>query len=173
VRRVLVRGVSGSGKSTLGRAIAERLDVPYVELDALNHQAGWSEATPEELRAQVEPWVAREGWVIDGGYGSKLGDLTYRRADTLVWLDLPIRVWLPRLARRTARRMLTGEELWNGNRERVRNLFERPNIFQWAWQSHFKNRAELEASLAGHPGVRLVRLRTPAAVRSFLDAIEP
>ncbi|CAL9590426.1 gluconokinase [Streptomyces sp. enrichment culture] len=33
---VVVTGVSGSGKSTIGRALAERLDVPYEEGDDLH-----------------------------------------------------------------------------------------------------------------------------------------
>jgi adenylate kinase family enzyme len=169
VQRVLVRGVSGSGKSTFARALAQRLGVPYVELDALNHLPNWTEATAAELRAKVEPWVALDAWVIDGGYGSKLGDLIYQRADTVVWLDLPIRVWLTRLVRRTLRRLLTREELWNGNRERVRNLFERPNLFEWAWRSHRANRAGLEASLRPHPNLRLVRLRSPNEVHALLE----
>ena len=170
MRRVVVRGVSGAGKSTLARALAARLDVPYVELDALNHQSGWTEATAEELRAAVEPWVARDGWVIDGNY-SKLGDLTMQRADTVVWLDLPIRVWMFRLARRTLRRLITREELWNGNREHLRSLFERPNLFEWSWRKHFENRERIPASLHAHPGIRLVSLRSPAEVRSFLDGV--
>lgn len=36
---VVVMGPSGSGKSTLGRALAERLDVPFVEGDALHPPA--------------------------------------------------------------------------------------------------------------------------------------
>src|SRR5512142_1642906 len=68
VRRVSVAGISGSGKSTLARALAERLGVPYVELDALNHGPNWTEATPEELRARVEAAFAAapDGWVADG-----------------------------------------------------------------------------------------------------------
>ena len=54
----------------------------------------------------------------------KLGDLVVRAADKIVWLDLPIRIWLPRLIRRTARRLLTCEELWNGNRESLRSVIE-------------------------------------------------
>jgi adenylate kinase family enzyme len=171
VRRILVLGVSGSGKSTVGRRIAERLGVPYVELDALHHDAGWIEASPAELQARVRPLVDAEAWVIDGDYRRKLGDLVVQRADAIVWLDLPIRTWLPRLAWRTARRMATGEELWNGNRERVRNLFERPNIFGWAWRKHFANRSELEAWAGGHPHARLVRLRTPRDVERFLSGL--
>ena len=97
-RRVaVIASASGCGKTTVGRALAARLGVPFVELDALNHGPGWIEATAEELRARVAPIVATEGWVIDGGYWEKLGDLVLAGADTVVWLDLPRRVWLPRL----------------------------------------------------------------------------
>ena len=89
---------SSCGKTTLGRELARRLDVPFVELDALHHGPNWTEASAEELRAQVEPIVAGDGWVIDGGYWAKLGDLVLRNADVVVWLDLPVRVWFPRLS---------------------------------------------------------------------------
>src|SRR6186997_1715444 len=77
VRRVSVAGISGSGKTTLAAALAARLGVPHVELDALHHGPNWTEATPEELRARVEAALAAapEGWVADGNYESKLGDL--------------------------------------------------------------------------------------------------
>jgi len=170
VRRVNVLGVSGTGKSTVGRALAAKLGVPYVELDELHHGPNWTEATAEELRAKVAPVAAQESWVIDGSYRSKLGELVIERADTVLWLDLPIRVWLPRLARRTFGRMVTGEELFNGNRERFRNLFERPNIFGWAWRRHFEQRRELAKWVESHSDARLVRLRSPADVQSFLAA---
>jgi adenylate kinase family enzyme len=156
----------------VGRALAVRLDVPYVELDALNHGPRWTEATAEELQARVRPWVDRDAWVIDGGYRAKLGDLVIARADTVVWLDLPVRVWLPRLAWRTFSRMVTREELWNGNREQFRFLFtERPNIFGWAWRRHRTQREELPAWAAEHPHVRLVRLRSPREVRRYLAEV--
>ena len=84
----------------------------------------------------------------------------------------PIRVWLPRLAWRTLRRMTTGEELWNGNRERFRNLFERPNIFEWAFRKHFERRRTFAAAVAAVGTARLVRLRSPREVREFLGRVE-
>ena len=170
MQRVNVLGVSGSGKSTVGRALAARLDVPYVELDELHHGPNWTEATAEELRAKVAPFVAQPAWVIDGSYHAKLGSLVLEHADTVVWLDLPIRVWLTRLARRTFTRMVTREELFNGNREHFGNLFERPNIFGWAWRRHFEQRCELPGRVAQHPNARLVRLRSPVEVQAFLAA---
>ena len=119
----VIASASGCGKTTAGRALAARLDVPFVELDALNHGAGWVEPTPEELRARVVPIVATDGWVIDGGYREKLGDLVLGAADTVLWLDLPVREWLPRLLRRTVVRIVRREKLWGGNRETFRGAF--------------------------------------------------
>jgi adenylate kinase family enzyme len=41
-RKIAVVGVSGNGKTTFARAVAVKLDLPYTELDALNHKPGWS-----------------------------------------------------------------------------------------------------------------------------------
>jgi adenylate kinase family enzyme len=172
VRRVcIVASASGSGKTTLGRALADRLDVPFHELDALNHGAGWVEATPAELRARVEPLVAADDWVIDGSYRGKLGDLVLARADTVVWIDLPRRVWLPRLLCRTVRRAVLREELWNGNRETLRSVLWAPDaLIPYAWRTFPERRRRYPVELAAYP---VVRLRTPRAVQRFLDTAGP
>ena len=172
MRRVaIVASASGNGKTTLGRELARRLDVPFHELDALNHGPGWVEATPEELRARVEPLVAADAWVIDGTYRGKLGDLGLRRADVVVWLDLPLRIWLPRLLRRTVRRVVRREELWNGNRETLRNvLFSRDSLILYAFRQHFRRRRVYPMELAPYP---VVRLRTPRQVREWLATAAP
>jgi hypothetical protein len=85
-RRIAVVGVSGNGKTTFARRLAASLDVPYTELDALCHLPGWVEASDEDFRREVEAVINRsDGWVLDGSYQSKLGDLVLQRADTIVW----------------------------------------------------------------------------------------
>lgn len=162
----IVATASCSGKTTLGRELARRLEVPFVELDALHHGPNWTEATADELRAKVEPVVAGDGWVIDGGYWGKIDDLVLRNADVVVWLDLPVRVWLPRLIRRTVRRVARREELWNGNRESVRNVFFSRNSLIWyALCNHPRHRRIYPERLAPYD---LVRLRTPKEVERWL-----
>src|SRR5437899_8552568 len=115
--RVNVKGISGSGKSTFSRELAERLGVPYLELDAINHGPNWTEASGEELQSRVRAFMAdaRDGWVIDGNYEWKLGDLVLEAADRIVWLDPPLRVALRRLWRRTHRRVRNDAYLSKAN----------------------------------------------------------
>ena len=168
MRRVaVISTASGNGKTTVGRALAERLDVPFHELDALHHGPNWTEATPEELRAKVEPLVDSDEWVIDGAYRGKLGDLVFERADVVVWLDLPIRVWLPRLVRRTARRIARREELWNGNREELRFVIDpRYSVIYYALRHHRTRRRSYPSELSRFP---VIRLRTTREVDALLS----
>jgi len=167
VKRIaIVSSASSNGKTTLGRELAHRLDVPFHELDALHHGPGWTEASPEELRARVEPLLTGDGWVVDGYYRGKLGDLVPRSAELVVWLDLPVRVWLPRLVRRTMRRIVTREELWSGNRETFRNVFfSRNSLLYYSLRSHFRRRRAYTDELAPFD---VVRLRTPKEVERWL-----
>ena len=165
-RVVVIASASGNGKTTLGRELARRLEVPFVEIDALAHEAGWREASDDVLRARLEPVLAREGWVVDGAYRRKVGDLVLEGADTVVWLDLPVRVWLPRLARRTWRRIRSREELWNGNREGLRTaVWGGDSLFVWAFRSHYRRRREWPGELTRYP---VVRLRSPKEVDAWL-----
>jgi adenylate kinase family enzyme len=165
----VIASASGNGKTTVGRELARRLDVPFVELDALVHGPGWVETTDDELRVRIEPIIASDGWVIDGTYQRKLGDLVLRAADVVVWLDLPIHTWLPRLIRRTLQRIRGRETLWNGNRETLLSVIGgRESVFVWAFRSHFRRRREWPKALSPYP---VVRLRTPAEVKAFVVRI--
>ncbi len=176
VQRVSVAGISGSGKTTLSRALAPRLGVPHIELDVLHHGPNWTEASSELLREHVEMALAAapNGWVADGNYEHKLGDLVVARADTLVWIDLPLTLALLRIARRTSGRIVRRTELWNGNRETIRNaILARDNLFAWAVKSHRKKRRTLPTIASRHPNVQLVRLRSPREVAQFLESVSP
>ena len=168
MRRVaVIASASGNGKTTVGRALADRLGIPFHELDALHHGPNWTEATAAELRLRVEPILRYDAWVVDGVYRNKLGDLVLEHADVVVWLDLPVRVWLPRLMWRTVRRIATREELWNGNREELRYAFHPTNsVVLYALRHYRGKRRRYAIELARFP---VVRLRTQADVDAFVS----
>jgi len=170
VPKIVVVGTSGSGKTTVARELARRHGVPHVELDALFHGPNWAETPAEEFRRRVAAATDGDGWVVDGNYESKLGDLVLGRADTVVWLDLPLRVALARVTRRTVGRIRTGEELWSGNRESWRGgFFGWESMFVWTIRSHLRNRRVRPGRFERHPNLRIVRIRSAREVESYLS----
>ena len=107
--------------------------------------------------------------VADGNYPSKGGDLVRARADAIVWLDFPRSAVMRHLVVRTSRRLLLRQQLWNGNRESLRNVLARDperSILRWAWTRHEAQRAAYAAQVDD----RWIRLTSRAEVRRFLAA---
>jgi adenylate kinase family enzyme len=119
-------------------ALALRLGVPHVELDAFKHQRDWVELPAEEFAARVRLAIAADGWVIDGNY-STVRDEVWQRADTVIWVDPPRTVLMGQIIMRTLGRIVRRTELWNGNRERWANFFRldpQESVIAWAWTRH-------------------------------------
>jgi adenylate kinase family enzyme len=173
MQRIAVVGTSGSGKTTMARALAERLGVPHIELDALHWGPDWSPVDTDTFRARVRAAASADRWVCDGNY-SAVRPIILERADTVVWLDLPLRVCLARVAARTVRRSRTGEDLWgSGNRESWRKQVGRDSLIWWVLTTHRRRRREYEARFAdpAYRHLRVVRLRTAAAAERWLASV--
>jgi adenylate kinase family enzyme len=173
MQRISVVGNTGSGKTTVAKAIAAELGLPYLELDSVFHQPDWQPLDAEEFRRIVSEFTAAEGWVVDGNY-SAVSDIVWGRTDTVIWVDPPRHRLMRQLASRTLRRMATGTELWNGNRERWRYLLRREeSILLYAWTNHRKLRARYESAQADPENAHLtfVRLRTPEETAVLLSEV--
>lgn len=170
MQRVVVIGTTGSGKSTLAERLGERTGLRVVELDALFWGPDWQGAPDDLFRHRVERETRDGGWIVVGNY-ARVRDLTWRAADTLVWVDLPFPVVFWRLLTRTFRRVLTREELWGtGNTESLRTaFFSRQSILLYAIRTHRTNRQRFAAEcMVMAEGRRIVRLRTQRDVERFL-----
>jgi len=171
-RNYSVKGTTGSGKSTFAAELARRLDLPYVELDALFWGPNWTEPTKEAFCVRVREAMAAapDGWVIDGNYDSRLGDIVIGAADVIIWLDLPLHVKTYRLWGRTLGRIRGDVELWNGNRETWRNVFlNRQSLFVWMIQTHRRHHREWPEKFGADP--RFVRLRSDAEISAWMAGL--
>ncbi|NUT37727.1 MAG: hypothetical protein HOV79_32175 [Hamadaea sp.] len=158
--RVLVTGTSGSGKTRLAAEMARLWGLPRVELDALHHGPGWQPRPT--FAAEVEEFAAQPRWVTEWQYTGQLGDVLTGRVDLVLWLDHPRALVMWQVVRRTLRRRLRRETLWNGNTEGpLRAIFTDPDhIIRWAWRTHRKAAARVADLLARRGDeVAVVRLR--------------
>ena len=173
MRRIVVIGTTGAGKSTLAAALAARLDLPLIELDALHWGPQWTAVGRDAFRVRVAAAAAGERWVAAGNYGA-VRDLLWPRADTLVWLDYPLALNFWRLTRRSLRRILTREELWAGNRETFRAQFlSRDSLYVWAVRNHARQRREFTALLneSTYAHLTTVRFASPRDTARWLAAL--
>ena len=171
-RRIVVVGCTGSGKTTLARSLAGLLDVPHVELDALNWEPNWTAAQTDVFRQRVRDALTGDAWVVEGNYRA-VRDLVWPRAELLVWLDPPYRVAWWRLLRRTLRRVFRREELWNGNREVfVTQFLTWDSLFIWQVRTFGRIRKTIPEAIGQPEHAHLVveRLRSAGAVREWLAA---
>ena len=172
-RRIAVVGTTGSGKTTTAAEVARRLGIPHVELDALNWGPNWTSAPEEVMRQRAAERTSGDTWVVDGNYRA-VREIVWGRADTVVWLDLPFLVVIVQLLRRTLHRLLTREELWGTNRETWSGQFlSRDSLFVWAIKTHWRRRREYGAAFSQpqYAHLRIVRLRSPRAVRAWLESL--
>jgi adenylate kinase family enzyme len=177
VRRISVVGNSGSGKSRLAGTLAARLGVPHIELDALFHLPDWTELPVEEFRRQVADLTATDGWVVDGNYLS-VRDVVWHRADTVVWVDPPRALVMFRVVTRSLARVLGQRELWNGNRERWRNLVSTDparSIVAWSWTQHqpYRDRYSSAMTDPAWADLAFIRLRSASDTRTLLSSFGP
>jgi adenylate kinase family enzyme len=171
VTHLVVIGPSGSGKTRLCARLAELLPARHVEIDALWHGPNWESCGPKELRRRVSAATEGDDWISDGTYHTIIGDLVLDRAETVVWLDLPVALVMWRLVRRSWVRKRDDVVLWHGNREE-RWL----NQIRWliwpAFKRAFENRRRLPAHLARHPQLQVHRLRSDKDVEAFVQSIQ-
>jgi adenylate kinase family enzyme len=163
VMRIVVTGTSGAGKTTLARTLAARLDLPHIDLDAINWQPDWHDLLtddPGELRRLVTREIEADAWVTDGYYPF-LQDVIWSRATHLIWLDYSRAVIMWQVIGRSVYRAVARVELWpgTGNRETWLRWLHPSHPIRWSWRSWQRQRAETEARL-GRPDVaHLVVLR--------------
>ena len=165
MQRVMIIGPCGAGKSTLAFALAERTGLPLFHMDRLAWKPGWIDRGNDELREILRPIVTSDRWLIDGNYASTLVNrLPF--ADTVVYLDFPIRLCLVRLIRRIGHyRGRTRPDMTEGCPERL------DLSFLWyvlRWNAH--SRPKIEERIALQAG-KVVRLRNPAEALEWLENV--
>ena len=131
-----------------------------------------------EFLEAVGEFAARDRWVIDGNYTSVgVLDLVWKHADTVVWIDVPKRTAMRQVIWRAVTRATTGEELWNSNRERWRNLFKwRPeeNIVRWTWTrfDHVREKYEKRMSDPAWGDLDYIRLKSRSEISDFVASLQ-
>lgn len=147
MRRIAIVGPTAAGKSTLAERLAAQLGIARLELDSVYIQPGWSGLPVEEFRARVADFVSADAWIVDGNYAVSR-DLVLTRADTVVWVRPTRSAVMRNVIKRTAAHIMFRKELWNGNRQSLRNslsLDPGRSMIAVAWHTYDAHEREYRA----------------------------
>lgn len=166
-RRILIYGVHGAGKSTLAERLAEHLGLPWYPVDDLLWKPGWVEVPVAQQRSRIEKICQRDRWILDGAYHG-WRDVPLARADLVVGLDYPRWCSFWRLLRRTMRRLVTGEEICNGNRESLGSVLSRDSILVWHIGGFGRARRRMRAWQTDPSAPPVLLMQSPADLDDWL-----
>lgn len=168
MNRILVIGSAGSGKSTLSRQLGESLRLPVVHLDRYYWKPNWIPTPNEEWDQFVIEASNQEQWIMDGNYTRTL-DLRLRRADAVLFLDMPRWLCIYRiLKRRIQYNGKTRPDLNEECTEKIDWAF-----FKWVWNYRKRSRAKVIETLESvkeHKVVVMVKTRKQA--KEFIERIK-
>lgn len=169
MQRICVVGTSGSGKTTLAKQLSQRLAIPHVELDMLHWEPNWLEVSDDVMRERVSQALSGETWVVDGNY-SQVRDIVWGRADTVVWLDYPFWVVMKQIVWRTLHRVMTQQEVCNGNRETWKKALSGDSIILWALKTYHKKRKDYPILFQKleYAHLQVIHLRSPQATQNWV-----
>ena len=171
-QRICVIGTSGAGKTTLARQVAQKLNIPHFELDSMFWEPNWVTVPADIFRHRVEKSLMGNNWIVDGNY-SKTRDIVWGKANTLVWLDYSFPLVMSRILWRTFHRVITKQQICNGNYETWKKTFSKESIILWSLQTYRKRKKEYPI-LIKQPEyfhLNIVRLNSPQAAEDWLSTL--
>ncbi|MCB1106950.1 MAG: AAA family ATPase [Chlamydiia bacterium] len=156
MKRIVIIGTSGSGKTTLGKHLAKKLGYPMTDLDDLYWLPNWTRRPKKEFASLIEKAASHKEWIICGNQ-SRYRHLFWPKADTIIWLDLPLPLLLWRTVRRSFRNMKTKETFCNGNYESLSRLFSSESILFYVIKGYFKHRKDYLHEMEVNTGKKWIR----------------
>ncbi|AQQ52025.1 P-loop NTPase family protein [Planococcus lenghuensis] len=169
MNKIMVIGVSaGAGKSTFARELGVRTGLPVHHLDAHFWNAGWVESTPEEFIEKTAILLREKEWIIDGNYSATF-EMRAAEADTMIYLELPLRVCLYRVLKRWVSNLgHTRPDMPESCEEKMDKEFLSFIIRTYATRK-VKMRHRLQQFEEARPGNRSIILRGKRQIEGFLD----
>jgi adenylate kinase family enzyme len=165
-----VFGNTGGGKSTLAKRLAELTQLPLHVLDLIQYRDGGSEVPREEFLQAHADLLRWDEWIIDGFGSVAAAWERFVRADTLVYVDLPLVTHHWWVTKRLIKSLFVAPEGWPRNSPVWRSTL---NSYKVLWLCHRGLTPRYRQLVADAAATKQVHhLKSPAEMAAFLKAIE-
>ena len=170
MKRVAVFGNAGGGKSTLAKRLADLTRLPLYPLDTIQWRAGGRAVSHEEYLQAHADLLRQDEWIIDGFGCAASAWERFSRADTLVYVDLPLVTHYWWVTKRLIKGLWKDPEGWPENSPMWSSTMGCYRVIPLCHREMTPRYRQLAADTAGSK--RVHHLRSPAEMTAFLKAIE-
>jgi adenylate kinase family enzyme len=170
MKKVAVFGNAAGGKSTLARRMAELTGLPLYPLDIIQYKRGGGKVPHEDYLKAHADLLTRDRWIIDG-YGCVPSAWErFAAADTLVYIDLPLFTHYRWVTKRLIKGLFVNPEGWPEKSPIWSSSLEAYRVVGLCHRHLTPRYRQLVADAASTK--RVHHLRSPAEIRSFLEAVK-
>ena len=164
-----VFGNAGGGKSTLARRLAKLTGLPLYVVDMMQFAAGGSKVPHEQFLQAHANVLRRDEWIIDGFGSEATAWERFAAADTLIYLDLPLRIHYGWVTKRLIKGLFANPKGWPENSPLWSSTFSSYRVIPLCHRSLTPKYRQLVAQAAASKEVH--HLRSVGDIRSLLKAV--
>ena len=163
----MIVGGHGSGKSILADGLGDVTGLPVFHIDHIHYQTGWIEPSQQEKTALAQCIHGQDRWILEGGFSTTYAGCA-ARADTAIWLDLPLSVRLARiLKRRVHINRMTRPDRPDNCPERLGLCF-----LAFTYRTRHSGLEKIAQMIADAPHLTVHHIRTSKGADTFLDWLQ-
>jgi adenylate kinase family enzyme len=170
MKKVAVLGNAAGGKSTLARRLAELTRLPVYPLDTIQYMRGGGKVAHEVYLEAHAELLTRDEWIIDGFGCVTSAWERFAAADTLIYIDLPLRTHYQWVTKRLVQGLFSNPEGWPEDSPIWSSTLESYRVVGRCHRLLTPRYRKLVADAAATK--RVHHLRSPAEMSAFLAAIE-
>ncbi|SFC31689.1 adenylate kinase [Pseudoalteromonas denitrificans] len=170
MKKVAVFGNAGAGKSTTSKQLAKITNLPLYVLDKIKFLPNGDEVPHKEYLTEHAKILDEDNWVIDG-FGCL--DSTWERlskADTLIYIDLPIYVHFIWVTKRFIKGIFAPVEGWPKSAPLIKSTLKSYHVLLLCHKkltpSYRKFIAKVKKTKKVH------HLQSKSDIQKFLNSIE-
>jgi hypothetical protein len=154
----------------LARRLAELTRLPLYPVDMIEFRPGGGKVPHEEYLEAHADLLTRDRWVIDGFGCVPSAWARFAAADTLVYIDLPLLTHYRWVTKRLIKGLFSNPEGWPQDSPVWSSTMQSYRVVGLCHRHLTPKYRQLVADVSSTKQV--FHLRSPAEIRSFLDAIE-
>jgi adenylate kinase family enzyme len=170
MKRVAVFGNAGGGKSTLAKRLAELTRLPLYPLDMIQFRAGGGAVPHQEYLKAHADLLRRDEWIIDGFGCVASAWERFSKADTLVYIDLPLITHHWFVTKRLIKGLFVTPEGWPDNSPIWSSTISSYKVLRLCHRRLTPRYRQLVADAAASK--RVHHVKSPAEMTALLDAIK-